>query len=191
MKNVTSISTAALLLAAIFLALARPAVAQTPKPKAQPQAATAALSKADDEGIRKTVMGFETAWNTHDMKLLATLFREDAEFINIVGMHWHGRDAIVAAHTAFHQTMFKNHQMKTDAIEIRPLSGGCAVAVVTATQDSFTTPDGHPMPKAQTRESFVMAKDKDGWKIVHGHNVQINAEAANNDPVNSRPKQKP
>ena len=186
MKTISTHIAAALLVSATFVALAPPAAAQEAKSNIQPVAAV--LSKEDDQGIRKTVMGFEKAWNTHDMKLLATLFREDAEFVNIVGMHWRGRDAIVAAHTAFHQTMFKNHQMKTDSLEIRLLGSGYAVAVLTATQDSFTTPDGQAMPKAQTRESFVLTKSSDGWKIVHGHNVQINAEAAQNDPVKSRPK---
>ena len=98
MKTLTTTIAAALLVTAAFLTLAPPSRAQTPKPNAPPQAAAASLSKEDDQGIRKTVMGNEEAWNTHDMKLLATLFREDAEFINVVGMHWRGRVAIVKAH---------------------------------------------------------------------------------------------
>jgi uncharacterized protein (TIGR02246 family) len=160
------------LVTAAFLTAARPAGAAT-------------LSKEDDAGVRKVAADFEKSWNTHDMKLLATLFHADAEFINIVGMHWHGREAIVAAFTGFHETIFKNHHMTTDAIEIRPIGNGFAIAVLTTGQDSFTTPDGHVMPKEQTRETLVMAKGADGWKIVHGHNVAINAEAAKNDPANA------
>lgn len=174
MKTINAIG-AALLVTALFL---------TPAPRA----VAATLSKEDDAGIRKIVTDFEKSWNTHDMKLLATLFREDAEFINIMGMHWHGRKAIVAAFTGFHETIFKNHHMTTDALEIRSIGNGFAIAVLTTGQDSFTTPDGHVMPKEQTRESLVMAKGADGWKIVHGQNVAINAEAAKNDPVNGRPK---
>ena len=73
-------------------------------------------------------MSFETAWNTHDMKSLATLFRKDAEFINIVVMHWHGCKDIVAALTVFYETIFKNHHLMTDAIEFRPLGNGFAIA---------------------------------------------------------------
>lgn len=187
MQNTTSRIAAALLTAAICLALARPAVAQPPKPKAQAQAAVPVLSKEDDEGIRKTVRSNEEAWNTHDMKLLATLFREDAEFINVVGMHWRGRDAIVKAHAIFHEIMFKDCRLKTDSIETRPLGSDHAIAVWTGTQDTFTTPDGHVMPKGQFRLTLIMVKGPDGWKIAHGHNVRIDAEAAKNDPINSRP----
>jgi uncharacterized protein (TIGR02246 family) len=188
MKTIASIITAALQVTAIFLALAPPAIAQTVKPKAQLQAGTAALSKADDEGIRKTVMDYETAWNNHDMKLLATLFREDAEFVNVVGMHWRGRDAIVKAHTVFHEIMFKDCRLKTDSIEARPLGGDHAIAIWTATQDSYTTPSGQVVPKGQTRLSLILAKGPEGWKIAHGHNVRIDAEAVKNDPVNGVPR---
>jgi uncharacterized protein (TIGR02246 family) len=131
------------------------------------------------------VMGFEKAWNTHDMKLLATLFREDAEFINVVGMHWRGRDAVVKAHAIFHEIMFQDCRLKTDAIALRRLGADCAIAVVTYTQDAFTTPGGQVMPKTQTKLSYVFAKAGGEWKIAHGQNVRIDAEAAPHDPVNS------
>ena len=148
----------------------------------------ATLSQVDDQGIRKTVLGIEESWNTHDMKAFARLLREDAEWINVVGMHWHGRDAVVKAHAIFHELMFKDCRIKTDAVEIRELDGGHAIAVVTTTQDSYTTPNGHVMPKGQTKQSYVLAKEPEGWKIVHAQNVRIDAEAVKNDPVNSRPK---
>jgi uncharacterized protein (TIGR02246 family) len=174
MKTTTITLASALLVTATFLTLVTSAFA-------------APLSKQDDQGIRKTVMGIEESWNTHDMKAFAKLLREDAEWINVVGMHWHGRDAVVKAHAIFHEIMFKDCRLKTDAMEIRGLGGGHAIAVVTTTQDSFTTPDGHVMPKGQTKQSYVLAKESDGWKIVHAENVRIDAEAVKSDPVNSRP----
>ena len=188
MKTNTTMIAAALLVTATFLTLAPPAMAQTPKPPTQPEYAAASLSKEDDQGIRKTVMGVEESWNNHDMKAFSTLLREDAEWINVVGMHWRGRDAVVKAHAIFHEIMFKNCKLKTDSIEARALGSDHAIAVVTTTQDAFTTPDGHAMPKGQTRLSLVLAKSSDGWKIVHAENVRVDAEAAKNDPVNGRPK---
>lgn len=149
---------------------------------------SAALSKEDDQGIRRTIMGIEETWNAHDMKAFAKLLREDAEWINVVGMHWRGRDAVVKAHAIFHEIMFKDCRLKTDEVEIRPLDNDYAIAVVTTTQDSFTTPDGHVMPKGQTKQSYVLNKTPEGWKILHAENVRIDAEAVKNDPVNGRPK---
>lgn len=148
----------------------------------------ATLSKADDVAVRKLVTDFETSWNTHDMKLLATLFREDAEFVNVVGMHWRGRDAIVKAHAIFGEIMFKDCRLKTDSIQIRSVGPETAIAVVTTTQDGFTTPDGRVMPKGQTKQTYVVAKNSEGWAFVHCQNVRIDPEAAKNDPVNAGSK---
>ena len=182
MKATSTTVTASLLLIAALLTLLAGVVAQPPKPDAPPAGAKA-LSKADDQAIRKTVAGFEEAWNAHDMKALAKLFREDAEWVNVVGMHWRGRDAIMIAHAAFHATMFKNTQLKMDAVETRSLGDGYAVAVATYTKDSFTTPNGQVMPKAQDRLTYVLVKGPEGWKVAHGHNVTVDAEATKHDPV--------
>ncbi len=185
--KINTITTTLLLASAAILALAPPSVGQTRNAPGKPKAVSA-LTKEDEEGIRKTVTGFEQAWNTHDMKLLASLFREDAEFINVVGMHWHGRDAIVKAHAIFHEIMFKDCRLKTDSIETRPLGKDSAIAVVTTTQDAFTTPSGQTMPKTQTKQTYVLAAGEGGWKFVHCQNVRVDAEAAKHDPVNSGPK---
>jgi uncharacterized protein (TIGR02246 family) len=144
------------------------------------------LAKDDDAAIRVVVANIEKGWNTHDMKFYGSQFREDAEFINVVGMHWHGRDAVMAAHTAFHATSFKNHNIKTNSVETRSIGNGCAIAVVTTTNDSFTTPAGEVIPIAQNRQTYVLTKAQDGWKIVHGHNVRIDPDAIKHDPVNSK-----
>lgn len=171
--------------AAVVVASATLVDAQSTKPGATTQAATVSLSPEDDRAIRKALAGYEAVWNSHDMKALGALFREDAEFINVVGMHWRGRAAIVAAHAAFHETMFRDCRLKTDATAHRPLGANCAIAVVTYTQDGFTTPGGQVMPKTQTKLSYVFARTAGEWKIAHGQNVRIDAEASQHDPVNS------
>ena len=68
-----------------------------------------------------------------------------------------------------------------------PLGSDFAIAVATMTHDAFVAPSGQTFPKAQNRCTHVLASGADGWKIVHGHNVQVDAEAAKHDPVN-KPK---
>jgi ketosteroid isomerase-like protein len=60
--------------------------------------------------------------------------------------------------------------------------------VATNSVDGFTTPSGQVRPKSQDRETFVLAKGPEGWKLVHSHNTVIDAEAAKHDPVNAPPK---
>jgi uncharacterized protein (TIGR02246 family) len=171
----------------VFVVIVTFAVAQTANSDATPKPSSLSLSTEDDQAIRKVIAGTVEALNAHEMKAFVKLFREDAEWINIVGMHWHGRDAVLAAHTAFLDTVFKDNRIKIDAIETRSLGNGCATAVATMTHGAFTAPSGKLFPESQNRVTHVLMKGSDGWKIVHGHNVQVDAEAAKHDPVN-RPK---
>lgn len=104
----TNTIAAALIVTATFSTLAPPVVAQTPKPPTQPEYAATSLPKEDEQGVRKTVMGVEESWNTHDMKAFSKLLREDAHWVNVVGMHWRGPDAVVKAYAIFHEIMFQN-----------------------------------------------------------------------------------
>ena len=162
-------------------------MAQLPK-STSPLATASGLSKEDDAAIRKVLADCDVAWNTHNMKTLDKVLREDAEFINVVGMHWRGRADIIAAHAAYHATIFKDVGMKTDAIALRPLGADIVIAVVTQTQDTFTTPSGEVIKQHQNKLSYVFTKTGGEWRIAHGQNVPIDAEAAKHDPVNSRKK---
>ena len=122
------------------------------------------------------------------MKALAGLFREDAEWVNKVGMHWRGRHEIMLAHTVFHETIFKNHSYRTDAVETRSIAPGVAVAVVTETFDGFMAPDGRAWPRARNRLTYVLLRGTDGWKIAHGQNAEIDELAAKHDPVQNSQK---
>ena len=142
---------------------------------------------SDDEAIRQLVATFESGWNTHDMKAIGSIFRHDAEFINVVGMQWRGKDAIVKAHEAYHETMFKDCKLRTDDVSIRPLGKDYAIAVWVMTQDGFTTPSGSTVPKHQNRMTLVTARGNDGiWLIVQAQNTPIDAAAAQFDPVNKQ-----
>src|SRR6185295_1297946 len=50
--------------------------------------------------IRALAVNWEQAWNKHDMKSLAALFTEDADFVNVGAKHWKGRKEIEAQHAA-------------------------------------------------------------------------------------------
>lgn len=40
---------------------------------------------------------FVEAWNNWDLDTLASIFDEDAEFVNVVGLWWHDRASILKA----------------------------------------------------------------------------------------------
>lgn len=55
---------------------------------------------------------FADAWNRDDMDDFSSLFCEDANFVNVVGMWWKNRREIEAAHRATHETMFRDSRLK-------------------------------------------------------------------------------
>ena len=177
-----------LLLLGALLTMRVGVVAQPVEAGHGPGGANALSARRTRRPSARSIAGIEEAWNAHDMKAYGKLFREDVELINVVGMHWRGSEAIMAAHTAFHETTFKNHTIKTDSVEVRSLGSGHAIAVVTTTNDSFKTPGGQVIPKRQNRQTYVLTKGPDGWKIAHGHNVPVDPDAAQFDPVNKLKK---
>ena len=40
------------------------------------------------------VVEIEAAWNSHDMSRFAACFAADADFVNVAGAWWHGREEI-------------------------------------------------------------------------------------------------
>jgi len=116
----------------------------------------------------------------------AELLGDDVNWVNIVGMHWWGKAAVVKAHEVFHRTIFRNTEMTITDVAITVITSDAAVAVVTLKMGEFTTPDGErKMAAAQDRLSLILAKREGGWKITHGHNTVIDPNAEPFDPVNS------
>jgi uncharacterized protein (TIGR02246 family) len=144
-----------------------------------------AINASDQEEIRAVVMGFFKAWNRHDMKAFAELFSDDADWINIVGMHWRGKKAVVKAHEVFHRTIFRNTDMTPTGVGIRVVTSEVAIAVVTLKAGEFTAPDGKQMAGTQDRLSVILVKGEGGWRITHGHNTVVDPSAQPFDPVNS------
>jgi hypothetical protein len=50
-------------------------------------ALSAASQSADERNIRELVARWQESWNTHDMKAMAALLAEDADFVNVAGLH--------------------------------------------------------------------------------------------------------
>ncbi|MDQ2670689.1 MAG: SgcJ/EcaC family oxidoreductase, partial [Gemmatimonadota bacterium] len=73
---------------------------------------------------------FAAAWNARDADALAALFDEDAEFVNVVGLWWHDREAIRRAHAYGLTRIFAHSTLRIGATRVKFL--GTEVAVVHA-----------------------------------------------------------
>lgn len=105
----------------------------------------AAPNEAED--VRNVVAGFATSWNRHDMDAFGKLFAPDADFVNVAGVLWTGRQSIQAQHAYSHGVIpadapgfseedhryygiFKNSTVKFERIDERFLAKDVAIARV-------------------------------------------------------------
>lgn len=80
--------------------------------------------------VKTVVQALTDSWNRHDMPAYAARFTEDADFVNVLGMHMKGRAAIEAQHVAIHRTIFRNSTLRTLECSVRLLSPSVALAHV-------------------------------------------------------------
>ena len=105
------------------------------------------------------VADVENAWNTHDMCRFAARFAEDADFINVRGWWWRGRDEIEHRHAVLHETMFGESSMSLELESTRELCLGVVLAHVRwrMTGHEFGDPT---RPPSRARESGH------GWSVI-------------------------
>jgi uncharacterized protein (TIGR02246 family) len=140
----------------------------------------------EEENVRTFVSGFVTAWNQHDMEALGKLFAEDADFVNVAGVRWKGRESIQRNHAWAHGTIphdtpgfekagpvyaiFKTSTLRFTQIDVRFLRKDVALALVNTELDGDArTP--HPRQSVLTR---VLTREKGGWLIAAAQNTEIN-----------------
>ena len=123
--------------------------------------------------VTATVSSFAEAWNRHDMTAFGQLFAVDAEFVNVVGIWWKGRDVIQGAHEFTHSTMFKNSRLTLEATEVRFPVKGIAIARSKWLLEGHVTPDGAALPPRRGILLNVLVQSADGWKIIDSQNTDI------------------
>lgn len=120
----------------------------------------------DEAGVNAVVHGFEDAWNRHDMDAFALLFAPDADFVNVIGMRWVGREAIKQHHAANHETIFKSSTLKIGDTTLRFLKADVATARSVWTLSGITSPSGQPVPTRTGILTHVLARTDGHWLIV-------------------------
>lgn len=65
---------------------------------------------------------FVRAWNERWAETIAGLFAENAEFINVVGLWWHDRQAIFKAHDYGLKTIFNHSTLEVRQTKVRTMA---------------------------------------------------------------------
>jgi ketosteroid isomerase-like protein len=140
----------------------------------------------DEAEVRKIVGGFPQSWNNHDMNAFGKLFAIDADFVNVAGNWWKGRQDIQMQHAYSHGTIpadtpgfedvrryygiFKSSTMRLTQIDVRFLRRDVAVAHASCELLGDTRT---PNPRYCIL-TFVLTREDGNWLIAAAHNTEIN-----------------
>jgi uncharacterized protein (TIGR02246 family) len=123
--------------------------------------------------VTSVVMSFSETWNRHNMAAFGQLFASDAEFVNVVGIWWKGREAIQGAHEFTHSNMFKNSRLTIETTEVRFPVEEIAIARSKWSLEGHVAPDGAALPPRHGILVNILGLSSDGWKIIDSQNTDI------------------
>jgi uncharacterized protein (TIGR02246 family) len=113
---------------------------------------------------------YARAWNARDANALASLFDGDAEFVNVTGLCWHGRDSIRKGHAARLEDA-DGSMMATGETNVKLLLPEVAVVHSTMTLSGSA-------PRT-TIVSFVVHRVGERWLCASAHNTDLVADGMN------------
>jgi uncharacterized protein (TIGR02246 family) len=134
--------------------------------------AGAQLSIESQDGISTVVQALVDSWNLHDMTRYAAQFTEDADFVNVLGMHWQGRKQIEDTHAEVHRTIFRNSSLKALDTSLRALAPGIVLAHINWEMTGHETPPGAPFQAVRRGViTAVFLQQQGRWLLRAAHNT--------------------
>ena len=114
------------------------------------------------------------AWLRRDPEKLASLFDEDAEFVNVTGRWWHDRTSIQEAHAYGFSQIFQESKLTLLHTRVKKLSDDVAVVHVRMKISGQTALAGTATPGVRhTIFSFVVHRSGKEWRCASAHNTDI------------------
>jgi uncharacterized protein (TIGR02246 family) len=148
----------------------------------QTQGAIVTEQDREKTAVIAVVQHFVDAWNLHDMGAFASIFSEDADFVNVIGQRWIGREAIKKAHAANHATLFKLSHLSIQDISVRFLKPDIAVLRCIPKLSGQLDHAGRILPPRYTILTFIMMKAGGEWPVVVAQNTNIDTNISLVDP---------
>jgi uncharacterized protein (TIGR02246 family) len=138
------------------------------------QDASTSPSVDDTESVKAVMSSLAESWNRHDMTAFAAAFADNADFVNVIGMHWRGRRQIEAKHAATHRTIFRNSSLQILDLAVRMLSPSIALAHVwTQVKGAKSLRKGNVPETRSALMTCVLVKEAGRWLIAAAHNTEI------------------
>jgi uncharacterized protein (TIGR02246 family) len=128
---------------------------------------------SDEQAVHAVGSQVIETWNVHDMKTFGELFSDDAEFVNVSGMWWTGRERIQAEHEATHATVFRQSRLSARNMRVKFLRPDVASLHVLWELTGLALPNGQALPDRKGVLVYILVKDVGEWRIAVGQNTDI------------------
>jgi uncharacterized protein (TIGR02246 family) len=128
------------------------------------------MTSEDRAAVEGIVAGMESAWNAADGAAYAAHFTDDADFVNIFGLHGKGRQPIADAHHQILTTVYLGSVNHLAITQARLLAPDVALVHMRATLE---IPAGPMAGRIEAIPSAVFVRDDGQWKIAAFHNTRI------------------
>lgn len=136
-------------------------------------------SAADVLAIRGVEAQWQSAWNRHDIAAMVGLGAPDADWVNLAGQWFQGRNAFAKSLESLHSGKVKESVWHTEQVHVRFLWPTIALVHVYFSTSGERNPDGSPRPPR--RGIFTRVEEKRGsrWVIIASQATSItSAETA-------------
>jgi len=132
-----------------------------------------------EQAITEVLERFTEAWNTHDAKAYADLFAENADFTNVFGQSFHGRETIEAQHAKIFASMFKDSRITSMNSTVRLIDQLFASVDVIWTMSGAVDMKGNSWADRKGLMSLVMKFENEVWSILIMHNMDLPVISSN------------
>jgi uncharacterized protein (TIGR02246 family) len=118
---------------------------------------------------------FARAWNARDADALASLFDEDAVFVNVSGLRWQDRESIRKAHAQRLADGASGSTLSVDDTTVKLIAPDVALVHARMMRsDGAGAAGAATQPGAETTiVSFVVHRAGNGWLCASAHNTAV------------------
>jgi uncharacterized protein (TIGR02246 family) len=126
----------------------------------------------DTTDIAAVLQSLMDTWNRHDMVAYAANFAENADFVNVLGERYTGREQIEAQHVRIHKTVMRNSQLWNTEYTVRKLTSEVAIAHVNWGMRGHEAPPEWHIPEIRKGVlTVVLVRESGKWQITAAQNT--------------------
>src|SRR3989475_7344459 len=136
------------------------------------------MTTQDKAAVRAVIERFIDSWNRHDMRTLAALFTQDADFVDVFGNWFEDRTAIEQALTQRHATVFQNSRFTEKRVAVRFHKPDLAIVHAVIELSGAINRQGQQLPPGLGVITSVIEEVRGGWRIIALQNTAVAAPPA-------------